>query len=184
MYERPLVAKSVDYGLPFRCSISTLAPASKRPQHRLWRSLREANEANHGRRSGEPLARFRGGQHCRARPPLPGCRRRGEGGLRRAARAAWRCRGRCGREIRLELARQKHRPSPSCARHQRHVAALPRRERELGRHAQPDDRGRQPRGAQAAAEELRGEGQAHLHRPALQHRQGLCLQRQLQGRSD
>ena len=35
---------------------------------------------------------------------------------------------------------------------------------------EPDDRGRQPGGAQTPAEELRRQGEAYIHRPAIQHR--------------
>ena len=43
---------------------------------------------------------------------------------------------------------------------------------------QPDRRGRQPPRAQSAAADVPRQGQVHLHRPALQHRQrGLGLQR-------
>ena len=59
--------------------------------------------------------------------------------------------------------------------------AMPGRQRGLGHHPEPHDRGRQPRSPQAPPEVLRWEGQAHLHRPALQHRQGLRLSRQLPG---
>jgi hypothetical protein len=44
-----------------------------------------------------------------------------------------------------------------------HAAAVPRGQRRLGHDAEPGHRGRQPGGAEAAPEELRGEGEADLH---------------------
>ena len=46
---------------------------------------------------------------------------------------------------------------------------------------EPYDRGRQPGGAEAPAEELCGQSETYLHRPAVQHGQGLRVPRQLSG---
>src|SRR5262249_42738484 len=61
----------------------------------------------------------------------------------------------------------------------RHAAPVPRGERRVRHHREPDHRGRQPRGAEAPAEVVSGQGQDDLHRPALQHRERLHLSRQL-----